>query len=80
MSVQLICRETPIARKAHICKWCGERIDAGQQYVRSRVVVDGDAATQKLHSECDKALQELARAEGGTVYFDPWSMPRGAQS
>ena len=62
---------THIARKQHQCSWCGQMIEAGSKYVRQRIIGDdAEPCTNKLHPECDDALSEAARAEGGCVYFD----------
>lgn len=78
MSCECIHSERLKARKEHRCTWCGQKIDAGQEYLRQRVVIDGDAGTQKFHLECDAAFNEAARLEGGgPLYFEPGSQPRG---
>lgn len=78
MSCELISSQTLKARKAHTCTWCGEVIEPGTTYVCDRVVVEGEPSTNKLHPECDRALDEAAALEGGFVLFTPGEQPRGA--
>lgn len=51
------------ARKKHSCMWCGEIIEVGTLYVRSRSIYDGDFQELKLHTECDCALDESVKDE-----------------
>ena len=43
------------ARKRHRCDWCGEAIDIGTSYRRSRCVDVRDAWTYRAHPECEEA-------------------------
>lgn len=75
---EVIASSTQAARKQHRCTWCGQKIEVGAQYLRERIKIDGDIGTQRFHPECDGALRDLSRYEGGgCVYFDYASMPRG---
>lgn len=80
MSINLISSEIRKARKARPCTWCGQQIEPGQTYRHERLTVDGDFGVNDLHPECDEALAEACRAEGGEVYFDPGQndRPRGS--
>lgn len=73
-----LANDTLTARKKHQCTWCGQAIEAGSKYVRQRIIGDDGPCTNKLHPECDTALDDTARHEGGgCIYFDFGSMPRG---
>jgi hypothetical protein len=41
VSYTLLSESTPVARKAHRCIWCGERIAAGERYTHERSIYDG---------------------------------------
>lgn len=47
------------ARRAHRCIWCGEAIDVGTQYHRSKVVGDGTINGLAWHLECVKQACEV---------------------
>lgn len=68
--------ETPTAVKQHKCCWCGQMIEAGEQYRRYRYWCDGDAGTVKLHAECFEAMQDEAAYEGGWIEWTPGSGER----
>ena len=63
--------KTVRAKKAHSCHWCGQRIEPGELYVTYRWFNDGDAGTNKMHPECDKACVDAAREDGGWIEFLP---------
>lgn len=63
--------KTVRAKKAHVCHWCGERIELGELYVKYRWWNGGDAGTNKMHPECDKACADAAHEEGGWIEFLP---------
>lgn len=67
--------EHPVARKAHMCAWCGERIQRGERYAKQFVVCEGDAWTKKLHIECEAA--EQAYDFDGDVHYYHGQMARG---
>jgi hypothetical protein len=79
MSVDTISSEERKARKEHRCTWCGQMILIGEKYRHERVRVDGDMNTNDMHLECDEALAELCRYEGGACYFDPYENERPSQ-
>lgn len=73
MSYELISREVQKARKAHVCTWCGEPIQIGEPYERTRFVFEGDPMVNKMHPECVKA---------GSTWdgeFEPGEFKRGTQ-
>lgn len=43
---------TQVAKKQHKCNFCGQFINVGDQYERSRLVYDGNAYTWKNHIHC----------------------------
>ena len=45
----------PIARKEHICRWCGEKILIGEKYHRYCGRFEGEWQDTKMHLECSKA-------------------------
>ena len=65
------------ARKPHVCEWCAERIDAGSTYQRYRYFNGREAATVRLHPECNLALEETVRDEGYDYEFMRGENPRG---
>lgn len=68
--------QTLTARKAHLCMSCGERINAGEQYLRWRCYDDGDAGTVKMHPEC-WAMHDAGST--GPWEFTPFSYERPQQ-
>ena len=93
MSYTLISETTPVAKKAHICIWCGEKIIPGQCYVRERSVYDGEPQSHKWHTECRAAAIEYLLegedefspfendrpASPGTIEFESWDCSLLAQ-
>lgn len=52
---------TPTARKEYVCDWCGEKIEAGEQYV-TWPWKDGEAVySVKVHQECNDAIDREYR-------------------
>jgi hypothetical protein len=58
MSFTLIGESKRRARIAHRCSWCGQPIQVGEVYVRTRFVFEGDPGSNKFHLECDKAAAD----------------------
>jgi len=44
---------TPKARKEHRCELCGLPISVGQEHVARRGVFEGEAVTQRMHTDCE---------------------------
>lgn len=60
--------ETVKARKPHLCSWCGQHINPGETY-KTWNSVDGDSwHTNKMHTECESAMQEETRMYGENEY------------
>ncbi len=68
---QFLSNETVTARKQHGCSWCGQKIEAGQKYIRQALLFEGAMCANKFHLECDEACTEAARHEGGCFEFMP---------
>ena len=65
------------AKKAHRCTWCSEKVKPGESYMRWRAFDGSDAWTIKMHPECDKASQRMARQEGYDFEYMPGDFNRG---
>ncbi len=48
-----------IARKAHKCDFCDEKILAGETYLKSTHTYDGEIYTWKSHQLCDQIVDKL---------------------
>ena len=64
------------AKKAHICSWCGEKIDAGETYIRYRWFSADGASVVKEHPECYDAMNEVIDLDG-EIEFGVGEHPRG---
>lgn len=60
MSYTLFSEDARIAKKAHRCIWCGQRINLGARYIDERSIYDGNIQRHRWHPEC----HEDARREG----------------
>ena len=49
----------PIARKEHICDFCGCKINKGQKYYRQTNIYDGCIYDWIEHEECSQIASEL---------------------
>ena len=49
----------PIARKEHICEFCGGKINKGQKYYRQTNIYDGCIYEWIEHKECHQIASEL---------------------
>lgn len=67
---------TPIARKEHICDWCGEKILKGEKYFKTVQVDCGNIIVIKMHKECDRANIQFCL--NGGEDFEPSSFKRGS--
>lgn len=55
-----VLREThPIAKKEHICEFCGYKIQPGQRYFRQTNVYDGVVYDFITHQECYEVSRKL---------------------
>lgn len=54
---------SPVARKRHICEWCGQAIEPGTRYDAEARIWEGDFYYLKAHQGCNK-LAYLLWAEG----------------
>lgn len=59
------------AHKKHMCDWCWQCINFGDEYIRYRWFDGGDAGTCKMHPECYGAMQDAAHEEGGWFEWTP---------
>ena len=66
------------ARKVHICSSCGERINAGEKYLRWRCYDSGDVGTVKMHPEC-RNMHDAEAGATGLWEFTPFSHERPQQ-
>lgn len=57
--VQILRTARPIAKKRHVCMFCGGTIEVGQKYDRQTNVYDGDVYDWVSHEECSKVAVEL---------------------
>ena len=71
MSYTQLSESRHVARKKHVCMWCGQHINAGEQYIRLSGVYDGDFQVNKFHPECDEACTQEAAYEGPGFEFWP---------
>lgn len=76
MSYTALKRTTPIAKKKHLCSWCGQTIQPGEQYRCHNGVYDGDFQTTKFHFECDAAFEKECKEWGYDYEFMPYDNPR----
>lgn len=59
-----ISKSKPIARKEHICNYCGQIIHKGEVYCRQLNKMDGDLYTWKNHLKCQDIAEELNMFDG----------------
>lgn len=55
MSYTLLSESWPVARKAHLCIWCGEGIPVGEKHRHERSIYEGNFQDHRWHMECDQA-------------------------
>jgi hypothetical protein len=70
MSFTLLNLATRKARKTHRCIWCGESINACENYQEERSVYDGVIQFYRWHPEC-----RMACCEEMTGNFDDTFLP-----
>lgn len=56
-----------MANKPHVCTYCGEAIDKGEQYTRWYSVEDS-WFTNKMHLECYESVRERTGEDGDHEY------------
>lgn len=62
---------TRVARKNHVCIWCGQQIEQATSYVHEQSIYDGRFQNHKWHPECwDASQKEFSCSCYGTE-FDP---------
>jgi len=70
-------RHVSHGRKAYRCDWCDERIEAGEPSV-CWVSKDGsDLYQTRVHPECNRALADVARDNGGRFEWESAEFSRG---
>ena len=67
-----------IARKEHVCEWCGEKIVIGEKYFHYTGIGDSGFQDNKVHLECLKAMQEHFKFDTFDDEFMPYSFKRGS--
>lgn len=56
-----ILKETyPVAKKEHVCEFCGEKILPSQKYNRQTNIYDGEIYDFITHQECRRVANELS--------------------
>lgn len=66
-----------IAKKQHICIWCGEKIEIGAEYHYVVGKFQGDFQDNNFHPECNKAAQSCF-SEDPEEGFEPCAYERGS--
>ncbi len=67
---------TQVARKKHVCTWCGQMIQPGDSYVRW-CTFDSASFTSKMHPECVDACDAECKEMCENEYL-PYDNPRPA--
>jgi hypothetical protein len=67
---------TRMARKRHICSWCGEVIEKLSVYQRRFCCGDGAGSTIKQHPEC-AAAERRFYSHTGESEWEPGTFTRG---
>lgn len=68
MCMECYTKSFPKARKNHTCEYCGQIINAGEQYSIEQGKWEGEFFTRKLHLHCEKILYECL-ADSGDYEF-----------
>jgi hypothetical protein len=77
MSYQLLSLVQLVAKKAHPCIWCREKILAGETHRREASVFCGDFQSHRWHPECYTAAQDAFRRDPDNCEFEPHDFKRG---
>lgn len=64
MSAILLDHSEYTARKKHYCDSCNGTIEAGQRYVRQRIVDGSEGYTYKAHDHCKALSDHVGRCNG----------------
>lgn len=62
--MKVINTTTPIARKDHICEWCGLKIPTGEKYTSTSCVED-EIYKWRSHTSCDDLVHKLKMIDVG---------------
>ena len=55
----LLASKDRVARKAHICSYCGDTIQKGETYEWAKLAFDGELYEWKNHKKCGFIAQEI---------------------
>ena len=50
--MDILKEQTPIAKKEHVCNWCGGKIAKGEKYSRSTILFDDSIYDWISHLDC----------------------------
>jgi hypothetical protein len=67
--IEIISFSQPIAKKEHICSYCGLKIDKWEKYLRYFLIYDY-AYTWKSHYRCEKIVSALKMQEHHDNHID----------
>jgi hypothetical protein len=76
MSIELT-NKTVTCRKSHLCEWCGEVIEKGDQAQYRSGVHEGDFFSGHQHIECYEAMTNSDYDDFDYGGFDPMCQKRG---
>ncbi len=76
MSYTLFSLKKRKAIKAHVCIWCGQKLEPRMESLDERSVYDGSIQRHRWHPECHAAGTEYFRS--GEDEFTPWDNERPA--
>lgn len=74
MNYTLIRESFPVARKPHLCIWCGETIPVGTKH-RHEISKFDQMQDHRWHLECDEAAAEYFNSGEGPE-FSPYENDR----
>lgn len=76
MHYELISESFPRARVVHICIWCGDPIEKGEEYRHEISKYDGEFQNHKWHLECNYAAQREFDQPWSECEFEPYCNER----